>query len=286
MTTPIKHDHYFPWRRADALVGSALYWMPVSAFPCRKGEKQWLQQFLLAFDQEMKEALQCRTEVFVHRDAIYPDMMEPLLLHLQELNPVPGVMRMYGEPLRKAPNPREILQIVAEGKMESLTSLGSDVGWWFAKKNASQQRDLFLGLGGMVNVWLPPDPKTAPPPFHMPERALKNPAFAGMDIMGAVAVTYSFADSFLANSLKTFAPELKADPQYQGYPFALTLFKSEDIFSAGGEKREEWLRLAPCYLVESRPDRGILLWGTPDIEDILRRVLQALREQKLEYPAQ
>lgn len=281
-----KHGDYLPWRKAEALIGSALYWIPVSAFPCRIAEKQWLQQFVLAFDQEIKAALQCRVEVFVHRDAIYPDMTDSLLLHLQELNPVPGVMRVYGEPLRKAPPSREILQIVAEGKMEKLMSLGSDIGWWFAKKNAAKQRELFFGLGGMVNVWLPPDPKTAPPPFPMPEKALKNPAFAGMDIAGTIAVTYSLADSFLPNSLKTFAPELKADPQYQGYPFALALFKSEDIFSASGEQREEWLRLAPCYLMESRSDRGILLWGRVGIDAVLQRVLEALRQQKLEYPSQ
>ncbi len=281
-----KHDYYLPWRRAEALVGSALYWIPVSAFPCRTGEKQWLQQFLLAFDKGMKEALQCRVEVFVQRDAIYPDMMDPLLLNLQELNPLPGVMRVHGEPLRKAPPAREIQRIVAEGKTEKLMSMGSDVGWWFVRKNAEKQRELFFGLGGMVNVWLPPDPKTAPPPFPMPEKALKNPAFAGMDIAGTIAVTYSLADSFLPNSLKAFAPELKADPQYQGFPFALSLFKTEDIFGASGEQREEWLRLAPCYLMESRSDRGILLWGTLEIDAVLRKVLEALRQEKLEYPNQ
>ena len=268
------------------MVGSALYWIPVSAFPCRSGEKEWLCQFLIALDREMKEALQCRVEIFVHRDAIYPDLMEPMLLNLQKLNPVPGVMREYGEPLRKAPAPREIVQMVTDGKMEKLLSLGTDTGWWFASKNAGKQRELFLGNGGMVNVWLPPDPKTAPPPFHIPEKVLNNPAFAGMDIAGTVQVTYSFADSFLPNSLKMFAPELKADPQYQGYPFAIALFKSKDIFNAGGEKREEWLQLAPCYLIESRADRGVLLWGTLKLDDVLQKVLEALRQQKLEYPIQ
>ena len=107
-----------------------------------------------------------------------------------------------------------------------------------------------------------------------------------MDIAGTIAVTYSLADSFLPNSLKAFAPELKADPQYQGFPFALSLFKTEDIFGASGEQREEWLRLAPCYLMESRSDRGILLWGTLEIDAVLRKVLEALRQEKLEYPNQ
>lgn len=275
---------YLPWRRADAMVGSCLYWLPVSAVPCRDAEKQWLRQFLAAFDAEMKAALQCRVEVFVARNAIFPDMMDPMLLNLQALNPVPGVMRVYGERLRKAPHAREIERMVNEGKQASLISMGSDMGWWFVKKKADMQRNLFLGLGGMVNVWLPPDPKTAPPPFHMPEKTMKNPAFASMDIQGAVDVTYSLADSFLPDSLKVFAPELKDDPQYQGYPFALALLKSQDIMSARGEQREEWLKLAPCYLFESPADAGLLLWGKPEIDAVMKKVLDAIREQKLEYP--
>jgi hypothetical protein len=284
MTASTKRDRYLPWRRAGQLVGSALYWIPISAFPCRAEEKRWLRQFLVAFDKEMGGTPQCRVEVFVHRNAIYPDMTEPMLLNLRALNPVPGVMRVYGESLRKAPAPREIVRMVNEGRVETLLSLGTDIGWWFAQKNADKQRDLFLGLGGMVNVWVPPDPKTAPPSFHMPEKVLKNPAFAGLDIAGAILVTYSFADSFLPNSLKTFAPELKADPQYQGYPFALALFKSQDILSASGEQREEWLSLARCYLIESPSDKGILLWGTLEIDGAFDKALEVVRQQKLEYP--
>lgn len=283
---PYRRDQnpYLPFRRADGLVGSALYWIPVSAFPCGTREKEWLRQFLQAFDKKMKQAMECRVEIFVHRDAIYPDMMEPMLLSLRELNPLPGVMRMYGEPLRKALPPREIERLVTEGKVEALLSMGTDTGWWFVRKNADRQRSLFLGQGGMVNVWLPPDPKTTPPHFRMPEKVLNNPAFAGMDVAGTVQVTYSLADSFLRNSLGVFAPELKSDPQYQGYPFALVLFKSQDIFDVGGDKRKEWLSLAPCYMVESRPDRGILLWGVEEIDELILGVLEDLRKQGSEYP--
>ncbi len=279
-----KNEPYLPWRKADSLVGSSLYWIPVTGTPVREGEKQWLRQFLLAFDQAMKAALQCRVEVFVSRKTIFPDMMDPMLLNQQALNPIPGVMRLYGEALRKAPHAREIERLVKEGKQDQLLSMGTDIGWWFAKKQADFQRGLFFGHGGMVNVWLPPDPKTAPPPFHMPEKILKNPSFANMDVQGQVDLTYSLADSFLPNSLATFAPELKGDPQYQGYPFALALLKSQDIMSARGEQREEWLKLAPCYLFESPADAGILLWGKPEVDAAMEAALNVVREQKLEYP--
>lgn len=281
MTKPNPHS---PFRRADALVGSSLYWIPVSGVPVREAEKTWLRQFLLAFDAGMKQALQCRVEVFVTRKAIFPDMMDPMIANLQALNPLPGVMRIYGEKLRKAPHAREIERMVADGKQAQLLSMGSDTGWWFVKKNADAQRALFLGHGGMVNVWLPPDPKTAPPPFHMPEKVMKNPAFAQMDIQGSIDVTYSLADSFLPDSLKVFAPELAGDPQYQGFPFALALLKSQDIMSARAEQRDEWLKLAPCYLFESPPDGGLLIWGKPDVDAVMLKALEAIREQKLEYP--
>lgn len=284
MATATKTNIYAPFRRADALVGSALYWIPVSGVPAREAEKAWLRQFLLAFDAGMKEALKCRVEVFVTRRSIFPDMMDPMLLNLQALNPIPGLMRVHGEKLRKAPHAREIERMVNDGKQEQLLSMGTDTGWWFVKKKADFQRGLFFGHGGMVNVWLPPDPKTAPPPFHMTEKVMKNPAFAGMDIQGTVDVTYSLADSFLPESLKTFAPEVKGDPQYQGYPFALALLKSQDIMSARGEQRDEWLKLAPCYLFESPADAGVILWGKPEVDAIVLKVLEAMREQKLEYP--
>ncbi len=167
MPTVEKTNPHAPFRRADALVGSSLYWIPVSSIPPREAEKTWLRKFLLAFDAEMKNALKCRVEVFVTRKAIFPDMMDPMLINLQALNPIPGVMRLYGEKLRKAPPAREIERMVADGKQAQLLQMGSDSGWWFVKKNADFQRGLFLGHGGMVNVWLPPDPKTAPPLFHM-----------------------------------------------------------------------------------------------------------------------
>lgn len=245
---------------------------------------EWLRRFLQAFDEKMKQAMECRVEIFVHRDAIYPDMMEPMLLNLRKLNPLPGIMRMYGEPLRKALPPREIERLVAEGKMKALLSMGTDTGWWFVRKSADTQRSLFLGLGGMVNVWLPPDPVTTPPQFRLPEKVLKNPAFVGMDVAGTIQVTYSLADSFLRKSIDAFAPELKSDPQYQGYPFALVLLKSQDIFDVGGDKRKEWLNLAPCYMVESRLDKGILLWGVEEIDELITRVLEDMRQQGLEYP--
>ncbi len=284
MATVTKTNIYAPFRRAEALVGSSLYWLPVSGVPVREAEKAWLRAFLLAFDAGMNEALKCRVEVFVTRRAIFPDMMDPMIANLQALNPMPGVMRVYGEKLRKAPHAREIERLVVQGKQDQLLTMGTDSGWWFVKKNADAQRGLFLGHGGMVNVWLPPDPKTAPPPFHMTEKVMKNPAFAKMDIQGAVDVTYSLADSFLPDSLKVFAPELAADPQYQGFPFALALLKSQDIMSARGEQRDEWLALAPCYLFESPADAGVLLFGKPEVDEVVLKALETLREQKLEYP--
>ncbi len=284
MANVIETSKYLPWRRADALVGSSLYWIPISGVPCRESEKQWLRHFLLAFDHFIKEALACRVEVFVLRKAIVPDLMDLMLLNLQALNPVAGVMRAYGAPLRKVPNSHEIERIVNEGKQDTLLSMGTDIGWWFAKKKADIQRNLFLGRGGMVNIWLPPDPKTAPPLFPMPENIMKHPSFAGMDIQGAVDVTFSLADSLLPKSLEAFGPEMKADPQYQGFPFAIPLFNSQGILSARGEQREEWLKLAPCFLSESPVDAGLILWGKPEVDGVMRKAVDVMLELKMEYP--
>lgn len=274
-----------PWIRADALLGSSLYWLGVSQFPCRTAEKGWARAFLQAFDQEMQKTLQCRVEIFVHRRTLFPDLMDPFLLHARKLNPIPGLMQIYGEPLRKAPHSRDIERMVGDGEFDKLTRMGTDIGWWFARKNPDEQRSMFLGQGGMVHVWLPPDAKTAPPELKIAPKVRSHPAFAGLDLEGTRAVTYSLADSFLPNSLKIFAPDIKEDPQYQGYPFALPMLNSQDIMTVTGELRSEWLKLAPCYFFESPTDRGFLLWGVPEIDEPIKMVLEAMREQGLEYPA-
>ena len=62
------------------------------------------------------------------------------------------------------------------------------------------------------------------------------------------------------------------------------MLSSEDFFSASPEAIEAWFTLFQVYWRESPEDRGILLASKLDLEQDLEELLQAMRDEGLEYP--
>jgi len=275
---------WWPFRRADSLVGSSMFWLPVSNFPVRSQEKQWLLGFLAMFSEGLKQTLDFRQENFLNFDYIYPHLQDLFLRHTLEFNPITGMLVQPSKPPFRPPTEEQLREMMESGDASKIRNAPKNIAYWLAKKKGLRQMEVFFGFGAMVSLWLPVTEETRPPDFRLPKKALKNPAFAGLDLEAEIEFTYSLRDPFLPQSKQIFAPELAGDPQYGGMPFAVPLLTAQDIFYARGEQREAWLGLFGAYAAESREDQGVLLWGRKEIEPVILECLRVLHEQDLRYP--
>ncbi len=289
MSPPVQsrrhREPFGPFMKAEALVGSSLFWLPVTGFPMRRPEKEWTSEFERRFTQAAKDNLKLRRENFINFHYLYPDLMTPFLQHSLEFNPVPGMLiRPYQEVFR-APTEKQMQEMIRSGDVSKIGSATRDIAYWLPKNKGEKQLSVFGGFGALMSVWLPPCPKTIPPDFRIPPRVLQNPHFKPLNLLGEIELTFALLDSFLAKSLEIFAPRIKEDPQYAGMPFAVPLFTSRDILTARAEVRESWLSLMGAYLAESRDDQGLLLWVRPEVEPLVKRILEELDDQQIFYPA-
>lgn len=281
---PGTRNPWWPFRRADSLAGSSMFWLPVSNFPVRSQEKQWLLGFFALFSEGLKNLLEFRQENFLNFDHLYPHLQDPFLRHTLEFNPIPGMLVEPSKPLFRPPTEEQLREILESGDASRIRNAPKNIAYWLAKKKGLRQMEVFFGFGAMVSLWLPVTDETRPPDFRLPKKALKNPAFAGLDLEAEIEFTYSLRDPFLPKSKQLFAPDMAGDPQYGGTPFAVPLLTAQDVFYARGEQREAWLELFGAYASESRADQGILLWGRKDVEPVMLECLRILHEQDLKYP--
>lgn len=280
-----RKEPYWPFLKAESLVGSSLFWLPVSGFPMRQPEKIWVTEFDRQFTQVAKEKLKLRQENFVNFDFIYPDLMTPFLKHAQEFNPIPGMLVQPSQEVFRAPTEKEIQDIIASGDASKVRNATKNIVYWLPKNKGAKQLSIFGGFGALLSLWLPPCPKTKPPDFRIPPKVLENPHFKPLNVPAEIELTFALADSFLPRSIEILAPQIKDDPQYAGMPFAVPLITSRDILTTRAEVRESWLSLFGAYFAESRQDQGLLLWGRPEIDPLVKQIVEGMKEQEIIYPS-
>ncbi len=278
-----RENPWSPFRRAESLVGSSLLWLPVSGFPIRSTEKDWILRFLELFSGTLRTKLQLRQENFVNFDYIYPNLHSLFIANAPEFYPICGILASPSKPLYRPPTQEQIQEALESGD-HSIFRGSKSMAYWLARKKGLEQAKVFLGYGALLSMWLPPSPECQPPELPLNRKIFRNPMLANVDVGAEMEFLFSLNDPFLKKSKEIFAPNLESDPQYRGMLFAAPLMTAQDIFYARGEQRDLWLSLFSAYLVESRPDHGILLWGRPDIDPVLKECLLAMRDQDLKYP--
>lgn len=275
---------WWPFRRAESLAGSSMFWLPVSNFPMRSQERQWLLDFFALFSEGLKNNLELRQENFLNFDYIYPHLQDPFLRHMLEFNPITGMLVEPSKPPFRPPTEEQLREMLESGDASRIRNAPKNIAYWLAKKKGLRQMEVFFGYGAMLFLWLAVTDETRPPDFRLPKKVLKNPAFAGLDLESEIDFTFSLRDPFLQKSRQVFAPGMAGDPQYGGMPFAVPLLSAQDVFHARGEHRDTWLEMFGAYAAESRADQGILLWGRKEIEPVVLECLRVLHEQNLKYP--
>ncbi len=277
-----------PWRRAHELTRCFLYWVPTNSFPVPADQREWLLRFFGALSESLTTKLGLREEIFFRLKEFY-ELRNSFLNHQREFMPMCGLGRRPGAKLPDAPTEEEI-KAMSKAMMESFQlpdgmQFMPDYCYWFSKKSAKKQRELFLGHAALTIVFLKPDPKAAPPQLPPQLAFLKNrPELKQFDFQAALASGAALQDSFLAKSKELFGVGLEEEPQFKGLPFILPLLSTADFFGQPAEESEKWFQLFDVYINESPVDKGILMAFKADVEEQLIDLLNEMKKEGLEYP--
>jgi len=290
--TPLdRSSELLPWRRADELTRCFLYWLPVSSFPATVAERVWLLQFFDRLSGLLTGGMGLREEIFFQFKELY-ELRNPFVAHQQEFMPICGLSRRPGAPLPTPPSFEEIAAmgkgILATWQAPDVKKFMPDYCYWFARKSAKKQRDLFLGHAALTITFLKPS-STGGAPQLPPQISsfLKNrPELKQLDVEGALASAGALRDGFLAKSKELFGTGLEDEPVYKGLLFILPLLTTADFFAQPAEEADKWFQLFDVYINESPADKGILLASKMDFEDRLIGLLNDMREEGLEYPGE
>ena len=284
---PLKEKLLSPFVRANAVEDASIYWLPVSQFPMLLPEREWLLEFQRRLALRLGNAPGLREECFLQFKSLYPDLLERFTATTGDYVPMTGLSLTPGTASPPLPDMDSIRKQVEEaqksGNAIDVNRWMPDYLHWFLLKKAEAQRRDFFGFGGMLTLYLPPDPNTAAPVLEMPRIIKTHPGYS--DTMQAeIAAAYSLRDSFLARSKQVFGTPFASDPSYKGMLFVLPLLTGASMVQAPSEERTAWFEVFDGYLIESRLDRGVLLMlKDPAFDDVLWELLEQMRNDGLHY---
>ena len=289
--TPTREQTIAPFVRAESLEDISLYWLPVSRFPMRPDQGEWINDFQTRLAAHLRTTQDLREEVFLRFKAIYPDLDDTFIKTSAEFRPIVGGGIAPGESL---PPAADFISVKTE--VENATKQGTpvdvyrwmpDLTYWFARKKAPAQRKHFLGHGGLTTVFLPPSKDVSPPPIKLPRFVKTAPGFdrfGETKMQEEIDFAYSLRDPFLQKSKEMFGDPYRADPGYGGLLFVLPLFTAASLLGATADQREAWFTLFGAYLTESTTDNGIFLaTKEPDFNPELFAILDAMHEDGRRY---
>lgn len=264
-----------------------LYWIPVTSFPAPIEQRAWLLNFFERLSGFLKDSEGLREEVFFQFKEFF-DLRNQFLNHQVEFHPMIGLSRRPGAPLPDFPSEEEVAEISREVlrtmKAPDATKYMPDYCYWFIRKLATKQRELFLGHAALTILFLKPDPNAPstklPPPLQFLN---KRPDFAKVDFEGMLATGCALQDPFLAKSKALFGAGLEDEPQFKGLLYILPLLQTSDFFSQPEEEAKKWFELFDVYINESPADKGILMAFKSDHEEQLVEILTKMKEEGLVY---
>ena len=280
-------QHLLPLVRASAVKDVSLYWLPVNQFPIGFRQRLWILGLLDALTEDLKADKQA-VETFLQLKFARTELNERFTLTMMEYRPMTGILLAPGGKL-----PESLTSLEAKRLSENpgkdgtidIDYLAPDYAAWFAGTQASQQRQDFFGIGGMMMLWIDEGGEPAAPKFEMPNVLRSHPAMKGVDLDGQMKRGMRLQHPFLARSREVFAAHLPDGMLKRHSLFILPLLTAPDFVDATPDQRASWFEIFSAYCIESPRDKGILLaFRSPDFDERLIDVLDTLREKLGDYP--
>ena len=289
---PLRRTRLAPWTiepfvRATSVDDVSVYWLPVNEFPILPRQREWLLEFHKQLAANLSKRDKLREECFLQVKVLYPDLLNSFSEKSQRYVPLPGGSLTPGTRLPEAPSFASVKEGVEEaartGKPLDVHQWMPDYMHWFLMKYPEQQREDFLGHGGMLTLYLAPDANAAAPVMEIPQLFRSMPCYSDDDQKQMQAL-YSMQDRFLAQSKEVFGNPFRGDPNFPGLMFTLPLFTSGSLLQSTQDERKRWFGVFDGYFIESRPDKGMLLaLKNPQFDETLEGIVGNMRKDGLVY---
>ncbi|MGO9240765.1 MAG: hypothetical protein ACLQBJ_08135 [Bryobacteraceae bacterium] len=281
LTPADRSEELLPWRRADGMTRCFLAWMPVSSFPARESERQWLLRFTTLLGERLKQDHELEPHVFLEFKTA-TTVNDEFLRHSRDFMPLAGLGRHPGAQPPDLPSEREYQQLMEGKRGFRAEDHMADYCYWFLVQSTQRQCQLFQGLGGMSILYWKPDPKAKPPDFKIPARYQDHELFKEFDVKGMVAGGCAARDAFLPKSKQIVGAGLKTSVQLETIAFMLPLVSAPEAFGLPEQELKAYFELFDVYLRESPPDGGLILLSKHDLEEALIGVLEQMRQSETE----
>ena len=272
-----------PFVRAESTTDCSVYWCGVGEFPVNSYERTWFLEFLRRLSRHLQQTRKLRESNFLQNKSLLPDLMELFVKRSPEYVPIAGMTLIPGTAPVKLPAAEDIQKQVKE---DSDAKRNPDLKRWMPdyahlllSPDTPAQREDFFGHGGMLGLFLPPDPRQPEPLPELPRIFTSHPAFSP-EIFKQHQTSIAFGDPWLAHSKEIFGEPFRDNASFEGYPFVLPLLTSASLLAATPEDRKRWFELFDGYWIESIPDKGLLLLlKDPDFDPELVNLLEKMRSE-------
>ncbi len=276
-----------PFVRATSITEASVYWLPVRQFPMPFHQRQWILNFLGRLTAIFSKQ-QLLSETLLQLKHTRRELNKRFTHTLLEYEPVTGILMTPGETLPGTPTSLEIKKLVdapnPKGEI-GIEHLAPDYCAWFLQKKEIAQRQDFLGVGGMLMLWVNGDEVNAPPKVRVSKALTTHPAFAAHDFDAQFRKLHSMQAPWLKQSKEVFGEPVREEAMYQGVPFILPKLDAAAFTSATPEQLAAWFGVFHAYCIESEKDKGLLLSvKEPDFDETLQAILDEMMAEKLEYP--
>ncbi|HUA17665.1 MAG TPA: hypothetical protein VMB25_02905 [Bryobacteraceae bacterium] len=285
LSTAVRTQQLYPWRRAPDLKYH-LYWAPVSGFPARKDEREWMLRFFDAFNEIAKTQFQLQPEVFVQMSAVSKNR-DAFIRNARTFRPRAGVSRRPGE-TALMPDPEKLEREAASAAKPGFDplSLVPNQCLWLSAKAEHEARHLFQTGGGLSLFYRKAPPAPKPVPFQIPQQILdKYAELKKFDLESLYNLALG-SDEFGKQAKTVFGAGLENELGFDVLPFIVPRMDAAAFFAMGADDIKNFFSVIEICVQESPTDDGFLLATGADMEKPLARTVTLLRQQGLIYPEQ
>ena len=285
LSTAVRTQQLYPWRRAPD-VKFHLYWAPVSGFPARQEERNWILRFFDVFNEVAKSQFELQPEVFIQVNVV-ARMRDAFIRNARAFRPRSGISRRPGE-TTLLPDPAKLEQdakAAAKPGFDPLALLPSHC-FWLSNKAEHEARHLFQTSGGLALLYRKNPPPSKPLPFQIPQQILdKYQELKRFDIEALYNQALK-TDDFGSRAKAVFGAGMEQELGFESVPFIVPRMDAAAFFAMGAEEIKSFFSVIDICVQESPMDGGFLLATLADVDKSISRTVTLLRQQGLIYPEQ